>query len=168
MTMREQKGVRAPAGTSSTHAAEPERRRPILVVDDEPSVLAFLVRALRSHGHDVRAFRSGREALLAIYGGGPVPALVVADVEMPGMSGIELAARLAADRPGVAIVLMSENPAVLDTARRRPELVRGVVEKPPTADAVVRIVEDLLGRPADDGEAGSDDAPIAGDANADG
>jgi CheY-like chemotaxis protein len=129
---------------------EAGRRRPILVVDDEPAVLAFVVRTLRARGHDVRAAGSGRDALLAIYAGGPTPAVLVADVDMPGMSGVELAARVAADRPGVAIVLMSGNPTMLDMARDRPELVRGVVAKPPTADAIVRIVEGLVGEPGSD------------------
>jgi CheY-like chemotaxis protein len=155
--MREREGhARAPDGASSARAAEsvvePGTRRPILVVDDEPAVLALVVRALRARGHDVRAAASGRDALLAIHGGGLVPAVLVADVDMPGMSGIELAARVAADRPGVAIVLMSRNPAVLDMARDRPELVRGVVAKPPTADAVVGIVEALIDEPGPDRE----------------
>jgi CheY-like chemotaxis protein len=113
-------------------------------VDDEPAVLALAVRSLRARGYDVRGAASGREALLAIYGGGPTPAVLVADVDMPGMSGIELAARVAADRPGVAIVLMSASPSVLDMARERPELVRGVVAKPFSAEDVVAIVEGLM------------------------
>jgi hypothetical protein len=45
---------------------------------------------------------------------------------------------------------MSGNPTMLDMARDRPELVRGVVAKPPTADAIVRIVEGLVGEPGSD------------------
>jgi len=155
--MRDREGhARAPAGTSATRAArldaEHGRRRPILVVDDEPAALGFVVRVLRARGHDVRAVGSGRDALLALYGAGTVPAVLVADVDMPGMSGIELAARVVADRPGVAIVLMSGNPEVLDMARQRPELVRGVVAKPLVAEDVVRAVEALVGRPEPDEE----------------
>jgi hypothetical protein len=51
---------------------------------------------------------------------------------------------VAADRPGVAIVLMSASPSVLDMARERPELVRGVVAKPFSAEDVVAIVEGLM------------------------
>jgi CheY-like chemotaxis protein len=100
--------------------------------------------------------------LLAIYGGGPPPAVLVADVDMPGMSGIELAARVAADRPGVAIVLMSESPAVLDMARERPELVRGVVAKPFSAEDVVAIVEALVAERGPDAEQAPGDEPDPG------
>jgi hypothetical protein len=42
---------------------------------------------------------------------------------------------------------MSANPAVLDMARDRPELVRGVVAKPFDAGTVVSVVEGLVGEP---------------------
>lgn len=169
MTTREGEG-HAPAAPARPRDAapgrgsEPVRRLPILVVDDEPAVLALAVRSLRARGHDVRGAGSGREALLAIYGGGRAPAVLVADVDMPGMSGIELAARVAADRPGVAIVLMSESPAVLDMARERPELVRGVVAKPFSAEDVVAIVEGLVAERRPDAKQPPGDEPDPGPA----
>jgi CheY-like chemotaxis protein len=171
MTTREGDGhARATVHRSRPEApepgSEPVGRRSILVVDDEPAVLALAVRSLRARGHEVRGAGSGREALLAIYGGGPMPAVLVADVDMPGMSGIELAARVAADRPGVAIVLMSESPAVLDMARERPELVRGVVAKPFSPEDVVAIVESLVGErtPDDERPPGGQPSPGTGSA----
>jgi CheY-like chemotaxis protein len=137
-------------------------RPPILVVDDGPAVLALAVRSLRARGYDVRGAASGREALLAIYGGGPTPAVLLADVDMPGMSGIELAARVAADRPGVAIVLMSASPTVLDMARERPELVRGVVAKPFSGEDVVAIVDGLVAERVRDADQTLGDEPDPG------
>jgi CheY-like chemotaxis protein len=66
---------------------------------------------------------------------------------MPGMSGIELAARVAADRPGVPIVLMSGSSSLIDMARDRPELVRGVLRKPFGVHDLIAVVEDTIGPP---------------------
>jgi CheY-like chemotaxis protein len=150
MTMREREGsARARRGSvaavAPTTAADATRRRPILVVDDDQQVLGVVVRSLRVRGHEVRGVGSGREALLTIYGGGPAPALLLTDVDMPGMTGIELAARVAADRPGVAIVLMSGSDSVVQMARERPELVRGVITKPFEIDHLLTVVEGIVG-----------------------
>jgi len=144
----------SPLAAAGTAAAARSRRRLILVVDDDQALLSLAIRSLRSHGHDVRGAASGREALLAIYGGGPSPALLLTDVEMPGMSGIELAARVAADRPGVAIALMSGNPALVETARDRPELVRAVLVKPFTVDELLGLVGRIIGQPEPEPDSG--------------
>jgi len=142
--------VEESAAASARPAAgsdEPSGRRPVLVVDDDPGVVALVVRTLRNRGYAVRGFPGGREALLAIYGPGSTPSLLLTDIDMPGMSGIELAARFAADRPGVPIVLMSGSPALIDMARDRPELVRGVLRKPFGPDDLVAVVGDAIGPP---------------------
>ncbi len=60
----------------------------ILVVDDEPAILAFLKKVLGSDGYDVATAGSGREALEMIkeqgYG------LIISDIRLPGLSGAEL------------------------------------------------------------------------------
>jgi len=60
----------------------------ILVVDDEPAILAFLKKLLGSEGYDVATAGSGREALEMIkeqrYN------LIICDIKMPGLSGAEL------------------------------------------------------------------------------
>lgn len=144
----------AAADTSAAASARPgvdrdeaSGRRPILVVDDDAGVLALVIRTLRGRGYAVRGFPSGREALLAIYGPGSVPSLLLTDIDMPGMSGIELAARVAADRPSVPIVLMSGSSSFIDMARDRPELVRGVLRKPFAVDDLLAVIEETIGPP---------------------
>jgi len=60
----------------------------ILVVDDEPTILAFLKRVLGGEGYEVETVSSGREALGMIknkrYG------LILCDIKLPGLSGVEL------------------------------------------------------------------------------
>lgn len=73
------------------------RARRILLVDDEPALVAVLQRGLSRLGHTVIAARDGVEALaLAQHGGFDV---VLSDLMMPHMSGAELAAALADQHP---------------------------------------------------------------------
>ncbi|MDD4985913.1 MAG: PAS domain S-box protein [Dehalococcoidales bacterium] len=60
----------------------------ILVVDDEPAILAFLKKVLGGEGYDVTTAGSGREALEMIKEQGYD--LIISDVKMPGLSGAEL------------------------------------------------------------------------------
>jgi two-component system, sensor histidine kinase and response regulator len=82
----------------------------ILVVDDERPVREFLAHALEDQGHRVlRAFH-GRHALSIVgIGGSERPDVVLADVMMPLVSGIELCRALKAnpDTAGIPVVLMS-------------------------------------------------------------
>jgi two-component system, cell cycle sensor histidine kinase and response regulator CckA len=78
----------------------------ILFVDDEPSVRRIAGVALSRAGHDPMLAASGEEALALLASGRSVD-LLVTDVVMPGMNGIELAERVRADRPGMAILFVS-------------------------------------------------------------
>jgi PAS domain S-box-containing protein len=78
----------------------------ILAVDDDPLVLANTVAMLEDLGHRVLAASSGREALGLLAAGQAVD-LVVTDQAMPGMTGVQLANRLQAERPGLPVLLVS-------------------------------------------------------------
>ena len=64
----------------------------ILVVDDEPQITRVLRRGLMTHGYDVRAAADGRSALQMLSEW--PPDLVVTDLSMPNMDGIELCRKL--------------------------------------------------------------------------
>src|SRR5882672_1323804 len=68
-----------------------ENRR-ILVVDDEPQITRVLRRGLTAHRYDVRVAADG-EAALELFGDWK-PDLVVTDLSMPNMGGLELCRRL--------------------------------------------------------------------------
>lgn len=67
----------------------------ILLVDDEPDILEFVGYNLRNAGFDVRTSQNGADALAKAVE--DVPDLVVLDVMMPEMSGIEVCAAMRAD-----------------------------------------------------------------------
>jgi two-component system, OmpR family, KDP operon response regulator KdpE len=79
-----------------------ENRR-ILVVDDEPQILRVLSRSLASVGYEIRVASDGDEALAVLSDW--MPDLVITDLVMPKMDGLELCERLRAVSPIPIIVL---------------------------------------------------------------
>ena len=80
----------AKPATASTHAT-PEKPR-ILVVDDNVDAAVMLASLLQKHGHEVHSAHDGQEALSAFEGFRPD--IVLLDIGMPGMGGLEIARRL--------------------------------------------------------------------------
>ena len=80
----------------------------MLVVDDEEQVRKLTCRILQRAGYIVLSARSGPEALTMSRVGGPID-LVLTDVEMNGMSGVELARQVKLERPAIGVVLCSAN-----------------------------------------------------------
>jgi two-component system, cell cycle sensor histidine kinase and response regulator CckA len=79
----------------------------VLVVDDDPAVRGLVVAALRTEGYRVVQAASGEEALRAMREtAGPIQ-LLLTDATMPGISGIELAARILGERPELPVIIMS-------------------------------------------------------------
>jgi PAS domain S-box-containing protein len=83
--------VRTPA---DARTAAPLGLQTILVVDDEDGVRHFTLRALRRHGYRVLEAASPHEALALLERPSEAIHLVVTDIAMPGMTGLELVARL--------------------------------------------------------------------------
>lgn len=79
----------------------------ILVVEDEKSLRKFMHIALERQGYTVTLAASGPEALLLVEEKGLMPDLIITDVIMPKMSGIELVERLHQSRPYLKVLFMS-------------------------------------------------------------
>jgi len=86
----------------------------ILCVDDEPNVLAATRRTLRRMSVDVETAECGDEALVMVRDSGPY-AVVLADMRMPGMSGVDLLVRLQDLAPQSVRMMLTGN-TDLDTA----------------------------------------------------
>jgi DNA-binding response OmpR family regulator len=77
----------------------------VFVVDDDRVIASTTAAILQLSGYDARSFVSPLEALEAARSA--MPDLVIADVVMPGLSGIDLAVRLKAQCPTCKILLLS-------------------------------------------------------------
>jgi two-component system KDP operon response regulator KdpE len=78
----------------------------ILVVDDEPQLTRVLRRSLSSHGYEVQVASDGDEALTTFNAW--KPDVVITDLAMPNMSGLELCRRLRASSSVPVIVLSAK------------------------------------------------------------
>jgi DNA-binding NtrC family response regulator len=80
----------------------------IFVVDDEPELLRAVMRVLERAGYSPTGIGSGREALAAICGEGqPAPDLVLTDLHLGDVNGIEIVATTLAKHPTTATIVMT-------------------------------------------------------------
>ena len=78
----------------------------VLIVEDDALSRKALARLLRADGHYVDTVGSAEEALEVIRGGF-VPQVVLIDVDLPGMDGLDLTAQLAQEVPQASAILTS-------------------------------------------------------------
>ena len=116
----------------------------VLVAEDDMAVQSFVCRALAHRGHEVSGVDDGLRALDALQGQ-DFDALLT-DIVMPGMDGIALALKVARDRPGLPVLLMTGYSAERQRAHNLEALVFKVISKPFTlaqiCDAVDAMLED--------------------------
>jgi len=95
------------ATASPASARWPSGSEAILLVEDDPALRDLFSAVLGRCGYEVSIAVNGSEALAAVEGHAGRFALVVSDVMMPGMSGLELARRLRAEGESVPILMLS-------------------------------------------------------------
>jgi len=123
------------------------RRLSVLVVDDDLLVLENTAAMLEDLGHTVVEARSGEEAL-ALFRRTRTVDLVVTDYAMPGITGLQLASMVTAERPG-AVILLSTGYAELPSDARS-DLPR--LSKPFDQVALAKAIEAAM---REDGPSGS-------------
>ena len=87
----------------------------VLIVEDDARVAGFLERGLRAEGYRIRLARTGPDGLeaareLAREGAGTgEPAMMILDMNLPGLSGMEVLATLRAERNDLPILVLTAN-----------------------------------------------------------
>jgi signal transduction histidine kinase/ActR/RegA family two-component response regulator len=95
---------------ASTRRAELGRARPnatVLVVDDEPTLRSVIRRSLLREGYKVLVAEDGQRALALSRSHPTNIDLLITDVVMPGLSGLELARELSSERSGLSVLFIS-------------------------------------------------------------
>ncbi len=87
----------------------PDTPKTVLVVDDEPIVLGIARKALERAGFSVVTAENGQSALDLCTGLERSIDLLLTDIKMPRMNGVELARCIADHKPGVPILFMTGN-----------------------------------------------------------
>jgi DNA-binding response OmpR family regulator len=117
----------------------------VLLADDEAHITCVVAQKLRTSGFQVVIARDGEEAFEAACR--ISPAIVITDLQMPRLSGLDLAIKLRST-PATAVIpvlMLTARGFILDPAILARTNIRQVVGKPFSARDLVRRVKDTLG-----------------------
>lgn len=118
----------------------PPAKATILLVDDEDLVRNVARRLLELGGYRVLEAATAVEALEVVRTHEGAIELLVTDIQMAGLSGIELALRVEQERPGIRIILITGYAGMLE---RQPD--HPILEKPFTKNDLLFKVDEILG-----------------------
>jgi two-component system nitrogen regulation response regulator NtrX len=107
----------------------------VLIVDDEGNIRRMLRALLESEGYGVREAGTGEEGLEAAQK--EPPEVVLLDLMLPGMNGLDALSRLAEVAPGVPVVMMSGRATLSDAVEATRRGAFHFIEKPLTPEAVL-------------------------------
>lgn len=121
----------------------PADSRWILLVDDEPTIIPLITVVLERYGMPVHAAGNGEAAMAAIDRARTPPALLICDVLMPGIDGLELTRRILERLPKLKVIFISGH---LTDISWWPADLRGhrFVAKPFTIDELSTAVTEVL------------------------
>jgi PAS domain S-box-containing protein len=142
--------VRLPGLPATPELSEGRTRRPagdrgsVLVIDDDPLVVAALRRVL-ARRYDVDTIASGRDALAALTSQ-PLPDVVLCDLMMPEMTGLQLYAQLARSRPEVLsrLVFVTGGAMSPESQEFLSSIANPVVEKPLDPERLVEVIDERV------------------------
>jgi len=128
--LRALEGEQAPASARPQDILSRGRGERLLIIDDEPAIGRVLAQHLERLGYRVTTSTDPEEALEVLTEDPTEFDLAITDLQMPRMDGVQLAARLAAVRPSLPVVLITGNRMSVPASVMRAAGVRAVVDKP--------------------------------------
>ncbi len=129
-------------------ATNTSRLAPILLIEDEPSVSAFVRAALERHGYRVVSVSSGADGLRELSSNSYMG--VISDVRMPGeINGADIHKWIQSHKPelGDHIILISGDTANSDTQSLLSNSDTPCIEKPFRVQQLISTVETVFGKP---------------------
>lgn len=134
--VREEKSARAPQ--------LPIARQRVLYVDDEEALAYLANRVLTRMGHQISSFIDPEEALEAFRAHPHNFDIVVTDLSMPHMSGLEFASEVLSVRPEIPVLMMTGDVRGNDQSNARAIGIREVIIKPATIDDLGRVLDRIF------------------------
>lgn len=113
----------------------------VLVIEDDPNVLAFIDRMLTQSGHTVLAAEDAEHARFVLTEHGGTPDLLLVDIVLPGSNGLDFARAAKAANPALKIIFMT------GLVHQSPKVLRSglgpVLHKPFSSDDLLKTIEKL-------------------------
>lgn len=119
----------------------------LLVVDDQPAIRQLICEALAGEGHPVETAASGFEAIALVAA--RRPKLVITDLRMPGMNGMEMVREIQKIAPGIPAILITAYGELSDPQEAERIGVRELIIKPFDINELRAAVRRLLAEVAD-------------------
>lgn len=116
----------------------------VLVVDDERDFADLLAERLRTRGMEVHTAYSGEEALAVVRA--LAPEVVVLDITMPGMSGLETLDAVKAEKPSPEVILLTADSTLNTAVAGMKGGARDYLTKPTDIDMLVAAIGEAEGR----------------------
>jgi DNA-binding response OmpR family regulator len=119
---------------------------PILIIEDDPDIAEVLCYSLKAQSFEPRVALTGEEGLSASLDADNRPLLILLDLLLPGMNGLEICRRLRAE-PATAripIVMVTAKVSAVDAARARAAGVDDYITKPFSLDELMERIGVLL------------------------
>jgi two-component system cell cycle response regulator CpdR len=116
----------------------------ILIAEDDEAIRTLVVRALREDGHDLTATADGAAALDALSEHNGEFDLLLTDVKMPVMDGVDLAFAAGLGHPQIAIMMMTGYADQRERAHGLDAFVYDVIAKPISVEQIKGAVREAL------------------------
>ncbi|MDI6465365.1 two-component system response regulator QseF/GlrR, partial [Cronobacter turicensis] len=122
----------------------------LLLVDDDPGLLKLLGLRLTSEGFTVETAESGHEGL-RILGREKID-LVISDLRMDEMDGMQLFAEIQKLQPGMPVIILTAHGSIPDAVAATQQGVFSFLTKPVDKDALYKAIDDALAHAAPAGD----------------
>lgn len=120
------------------------KRGTILIVDDEPNVLWFISKVCQPQGYETLTAGSGLEALKYIQECGDKIDVVLLDLKMPGMGGVEVLKSIRKHQPDLPVIILT---AIHDKKEECEKLgIEAFVKKPYSLEELYQRIETVIER----------------------
>ncbi len=136
--------VDLPSAVAADFEAELRIDTRVLVIDDSPSLSVMMTTILRQAGYEVESFTEPTEALQRFTEAPGAFDLVITDAIMPGMSGVELSARIRAVRPDLPVVICTGSHVSGLENDQLPAGIRAIIGKPYRPRELTALVRQVL------------------------